>query len=232
MTQKSLPIAIGVVVAVALAGLAFSKQKELAQLRSERDQLVARLGNQEPAPESSAAPVAQTTEPANADINDESEILKLRNEIAQLNRRKRELGAVRGENAQLKSQVAAGSTNSDAKLPAGYIRKSQARMAGFGTPESTMESLLYCIHNHDIQSLMLAFTPEAAAQIQANLARSSEKEFFEKSGIIPGMAVTKKSEPGSDDTVELTIEVAPGLPTGNLVLRKIDGSWKIATPMF
>ena len=231
MTPKSLPVIVGIVAAVALAGLAFSKHQELGRLRGERDQLLTKLQNPEPAAATAAEPVTPPAETKPVNAADENEILKLRNEIAQLTRRKRELAGLVAENAQLKSQVAASATNSAGKLPAKYIRKSQARMAGFGTPESTMESLLYSIQHRDLQSLMLAFVPEAVDQIQANLARSSEKEFFDEHTSIPGVAITK-SEEKPDGTVELTIEVAPGLPTGNLVFRKIDGSWKIVTPMF
>ena len=46
------------------------------------------------------------------------------------------------------------------QLPPGYVRKRDARLVGFNTPEDTLQSLLWAIQNHDLAKVLEAFTPD------------------------------------------------------------------------
>jgi len=83
-------------------------------------------------------------------------LLRLRNEVSRLTGRKRELTGALTENESLRAQLARRATNSPAGtgLPAGYIRKNQAKMAGYNTPEDTIQSLLWALNNRDFPNLL------------------------------------------------------------------------------
>ena len=232
MNTRTFPTIIGSVLAVALLGLVFTKGQELGRLRTERQQLLARLEGPENSPAASTVNAGVASNPvidgSDADAN---EVLRLRNEINQLSRRKQELSGAMAENQKLKAAVASAPTNSGVKLPPGYIHKNQARMAGYATPENTMESFLWAVQNRDANSLVQAFVPEAAKRLQDRIAQRSSEQFFQDSVPLPGLAVTK-SERMPDGTVELTAEIAPGIPPVPLRLQQIDGQWKISTPIF
>jgi hypothetical protein len=230
MNTRTFPTIIGVVLAVALLGLIFTKGQELGRLRTERQQLLARLDAPENSASTPQAPAASRATLGGGD-DDSNELLRLRNEVNQLNRRKQELSGVIAENQKLKATLASAPTNSGVKLPPGYIHKNQARMAGFATPENTIESLLWAIQNRDVNSLLQAFAPEAAKRIQDQISGTSPQQFFDNSVPLPGLAILK-SERMPDGTVQLIAEIAPGIPAVPLRLQQIDGQWKISMPLF
>ena len=84
------------------------------------------------------------------------EVLRLRSQVGQLERRKRELAAVTEESKRLQAQLSTKATNvtSGVALPAGYIRKSEAKYAGFGSPEDSLQSFLWAIEHRDLRTLM------------------------------------------------------------------------------
>jgi hypothetical protein len=140
------------------------------------------------------------------------------------------LASVGVENQRLRAQVANGATNAPtgAPLPAGYLRKSEARMVGYNTPDDTLQSMLWAMHNRDFTNLLQALTPEAVRQIQAQATRSGRglESFFQGTEIIPGFNIVSR-EPQPDGSISLKAEIAPGLPFVPVKLRQINGEWKM-----
>jgi len=66
------------------------------------------------------------------------ELLRLRNEVTRLNARKRELAGAPEEAERLRAQSVRSATNSAAgiRLPPGYMRKGEAQLVGYSTPET------------------------------------------------------------------------------------------------
>jgi hypothetical protein len=153
----------------------------------------------------------------------------LRNEVSQLNRRLRELSAVRSDNERLHVQVAT-RTNSAAgnALPPGYIRKSQAQKAGFNTPEDTFQTFLWALAHSDLDTLYQTLTPEAAQELQTMIQRTEPAGFFEAARALPGAAITSRQQL-PDGSTELAVQIAPGV-TSHISARLINGQWKITSP--
>ena len=142
-------IAVAATVGVCIQG------KELSQLRSNRTQL---LNGDSTAPE----PVAGTPPPeapSSPAGDQQSELLRLRNEISQLNRRKKELANISAENSRLKAELQTKAAAS--KRVPGYIRRSEAVMAGFARPEDTLQTFLWAVRNGDTNTLFQTFTTTA-----------------------------------------------------------------------
>ena len=47
------------------------------------------------------------------------------------------------------------------QLPPGYIRKSEARMVGYSTPDDTLQSFLWAIQNRDLTNVLQALAPDS-----------------------------------------------------------------------
>ncbi len=158
------------------------------------------------------------------------ELLKLRAEVSRLESRKRELAQVRAENERLRVQLASRGTNvpGAAALSAGYIRKSEAKFAGYATPEDTIQSFLWAIHNRNASSFLGALGPEAAKQLEARMQSPSSTEvFFKEADSLPGMRVVGK-EAGEDSEVVLMVEIMPGTESpARLRFKQFGGQWKL-----
>jgi hypothetical protein len=160
--------------------------------------------------------------------------LQLRSEVTRLKARQRELAGASAENERLRAQLANSGTNAPTAvpLPAGYIRKAEARMAGYSTPESTIESFLWALHNHDLTSLNKALSPAAVQDLQAQLQRSGQKpeEFFKNADSLPGLAI-RSQQALSDGSVAVLVEPAPGMPPQKILMQLVNGEWKMNLPL-
>ena len=213
-----------------LAGVAFCgvllQRQELIALRTQREQTV--LG------EASAAPFPlpvtnglSTTAPAES-IS--PELLRVRSEVTRLSARKRELMSVTEEAERLRAELAAPQTNSTSGigLPPGYIRKAEAQFVGYSTPENTMQSFLWAVHHHDVARLLEVFSPTEAQSMRGRLGISGEPEqgFFKALDQLPGMAFQNHQDL-PDGSVELQMEIGPGVPPQKIHLRPFNGEWKV-----
>jgi len=149
--------------------------------------------------------------------------LRLRSQVNQLNTRVRELSQIQTENARLLAEVAKRGTNT-------YIRKTQARMAGYNTPAATMETFLWSLQNRDLPALLQCFAPEAA-QIVKNAAdkERSGNDFFHSTEGFIGLGITSQ-EQLPDGTWQLEAQIAPQIPSVHLNLRQLNGEWKLISP--
>jgi len=160
-------------------------------------------------------------------LNLSPELLQLRSQVTLLSAQVRGLNFVTQENARLRGQLAAAaqSTATGIQLPPGYVRKNQARLAGYKTPEDTLQSFFYGLNQHDVNHVVSALTPSSAERFQA----LQQEEFFKTTDQVPGFAVRGRNEL-PDGTLELQIEVAPGFPTETFRFQQVNGEWKLAMP--
>ena len=100
------------------------------------------------------------------------------------------------------------------------------------TPDDTLQSLLWATRNHDLTNILQAFTPERAEQLQANARQSdhSTEDFFRDSAAFVGMWVVGRKQNADDGSVDIEVEVMPGMPHESFSFRQINGQWKIAGP--
>jgi hypothetical protein len=113
----------------------------------------------------------------------------------------------------------------------GYLRKSEARLVGYNSPDDTIQSMLWSIQNHDMTNLLQALAPDQADQLRERLAQGkrSSEDFFGDAGTVPGMAILRRKQL-PDGSVELEVEMAPGLNPDPIRMQQFGGQWKITTP--
>jgi hypothetical protein len=115
-------------------------------------------------------------------------------------------------------------------LPPGYVRKRDARLVGYNTPENTLQSLLWAIQNRDLTNVLQAFTAESVEHFLAQAARSNRpiEDFFRDSAALPGMAIVDRRQDTNDGFIELEVEWVPGMPHVEIPFQQTNGRWKIA----
>ena len=214
----------------------WSQRIQLTNLRSEQQQVLAQTATNAPAPaaEPAADARAASVEPPTAPLAVTPELLRLRSEVTRLMERRRELASVRLENERLRSQVASRGTNGAEafKLPPGYVRKRDAQMAGYNTPEDTLQSLLWAIQNHDLTNMLQAFSTERAEELRAEMAQSnrSAEDFFHDAEGLVGMGIVRREQDASGDGMHVEVEMVPGMPRQRITFRRINAQWKIDGP--
>jgi hypothetical protein len=223
---------VGVVCLATLWGV-WGQRSELAGLRAAQRQLMAQLRAKASGSASGAA-----AETGGADSGTASptlavtpELLRLRSEVTRLIERRRELASVRGENERLRAELASRSTNGAAayRFPPDYVRKSEARMVGYNTPEDTLQSLLWAIRNRDLTNVLRAYVPESAHFLQTMLqkqGRSIEDEWSDET-LAFGMRFVREKTNAQTGTLFVVGEMAPGVSGPCFYLRQTNGEWKI-----
>lgn len=203
--------------------------RRLAALRDTERQLLAQTSE---APDPGSAPTqAEPIAAGSTSHSPSPELLRLRGQIGQLERRKRELAGVPAENKSLRTQLATKGTNAPGTfvLPADYIKKSTARFSGYGAPEDTIQSLLWAVQTQNTAQLLEAFNPEAAKKLEAEIQRrGSPEEFFNDANALPGLRIIGK-QTQADGIAVLKVEMLPGTENEARELRfkQFDGQWKL-----
>jgi len=223
--MKGLTLVVVLLIAAGVALLAgvLVQERQLTTLRGEQLRLIGQLsGNSEP----SASAIELTVRPSNREAP--FELLQLRNELNRLNRRKAELAAMRVENERLNQQLAASRTNRGG-LPPGYLRKSEARMVGYQTPEATLQTFLWAMQSRNLTNFLETLTPESVAQINKPFAHRAPEQIFEGSEALIGFGVLER-DPLPDGSMRLKLQIMPDLPPANVIFRLIGNEWKMTWP--
>lgn len=212
----------GVLGLVAVAAVIFvlAQQRELASLRAEQKSVLAQLSSE---PKENSRPAPQSIESAPQSSGSNPELLQLRSEITRLTQRKRELAGVMAENDKLRGQVAAHNVGGGGRL----LLANKARLAGYNTPEDTLESVLWSLEHADFTNFLQAFTPEVAQafpiqspEVWTNAMNNFHQEFA-------GMTILKRQEL-PDGRVELTVQMAGHSEAEQPIhLKQVNGQWKI-----
>jgi hypothetical protein len=163
------------------------------------------------------------------------ELLRLRSEVTRLTERRRELAGERAENERLRAQFATRGTNAAAgiRLPPGYIRRSEARNLGYSTPENTLQTFLWAMHNRDLTNFLQTLAPDVSARFRAQAGESRQPidEFFNQTAGFVGVRILGRTQQSSDGSMALQVEVVPGVSSPPMIFRQFDGQWKIAGPL-
>jgi hypothetical protein len=224
MSSRAIFSVCSAVAAVALFAGAYVQGRQLKALRTEEQQRLADL-------EQSALPSEPASQPSESSVEVPSELLRLRNQVSQLSARKRELAGVQEANEKLRAQLIERGTNNPGatKLPAGYIRKSEARLVGYNSPADTIQSFLWALQNRNAEALKQAFAP--AERGGYSPVQDPEGLFFRTRDIF-GMRIVGKPQqdqvdPTGNRIVQLQVELAPGVRPSLMGMKQIGGQWKI-----
>jgi hypothetical protein len=214
-----------ILLALGLGTASVRQQRDLARLRGELGEL------QTLAQQRQAAAVAGRTRPASPgqplSESEKLELIALRAEVTRLQERRKELAAVKAENEKLHKHLApAGTGTEQAPLPAGYVRRREARFVGAATPEAALQSFFWALEQRDTNALLQLLGPEMADDFRHQLTRGGPDEFW-KTMRIPGYRIVEAEQKAGDHVV-LKVEILPGEPPETMNLRWRDGGWRLS----
>ena len=225
--MKASALAGGVLVLLCVAELwvLAGQHRQLAGLRDEKQRLEQQGAVASP---TSQARAAEPESPSSR-VAATPEMLRLRAEVTRLEGRRRDMAYVATENGKLRVQLTSAGTNGG-RAASGYIRASEARLVGYNSPEDTLQSLLWAMHNHDSARFLQAMTAEEANKLSGNGNFAQE---FEKMDALVGMRIVE-TRPLEDGSVSAKIQINPGLQDdpepmgGSIKFQRVNGEWKIA----
>jgi len=227
MNARTAITACTTIICVGSVWAVLAQRQQLAALRAESQATAISANENAAAASGNQSQAGSQGEGANSE-----DLLRLRNQVTRLSARTRELAGVVDENARLKSELERSRTTGPAgiQLPAGYIRKAQARLVGYNTPENTFESFLWALQNHETTALLQSLTPGAAQKLQERFKDPGQlKEFFNNMDAMPGLAIQNRKDQ-LDGSVNFEVEVVPGLPKETMNVHLISGAWKLDPP--
>jgi len=190
MKTRPLLTLLGLGLLIATVGMVGKQRQQLGELRNQAQDLRARAETLTNEPRAEAeSPIAAAPQ-----AGPSLELLRLRSQVGQLERRKRELTGVTEENKRLQAQLATKPTGGTGgvPLPAGYIRRAEAKLSGFGTPEDSLQSFLWAIEHRDLPTLMQAFEPEQAKSLAEQVEEQGSEKFFKEPNVIPGLYISQR----------------------------------------
>lgn len=226
MNSRSLFTGVCAVVCLGTITGVMVQGSQITGLRAEQHRLATQLETAYDA--SDTAPAESARQAASrAGYSPSPELLQLRSQINRLTTRKRELGGATNENERLRAQLAARATNA-IKLPPGYLRRTEARMVGYNTPEATIETFLWAIQNRDFANVLRTLTPDSAQRLQAQTEQGSRsvEDFFHQ-WMLPGLHILERQQQ-KDGSIRLNVEVIPGSHESDTIrFRQVTGQWKM-----
>ena len=220
---------VGIVIGLT-AGLLFQDFR-YANLRKLNQQLavnVEELQKQLAAREPAVAPVAKT------DKEEQSELLRLRNQAAQLRAATNELRQLRAQLNQSRAAVqtpgaAATSTGAGAEL----VPRETWSFAGYATPQAAFHSTMFAHSQGDHQTFLASLTGDLARDNQKELNNKTPEQFSEnlrrETAKFTGYRILEMDEVSPEETV-LMIYYAGESDTEKVRMRKIGDEWKVAGP--
>jgi hypothetical protein len=220
MNQRTLINTLLASMALAAGWAILAQHHDLALLRAHYQQVQAETAAGGDAPPGEAGLPA-----GSAVMGISPELLKLRSEVTRLTQRQKELEPIRLEHEKLRAQETGMQTNGAPAegLPEGYIRKAQARMVGYGSPEATLQSLLWAVQNRDLTNVVRALPPALGNTL---LSQGANSEFFANANTLPGLGILKQ-DTTADGDIWATVIIAPGFPHLFIHFKAIGGEWRI-----
>jgi len=222
-------LTVGIVIGLA-AGLLFQNFR-YANLRKLNQQLavnVEELQKQLAAREPAVASVAKT------DKEEQSELLRLRNQAAQLRTATNELRQLRAQlNQSPASAQTAAATRAFAGATAELVPRETWSFAGYATPQAAFHSTMFAHSQGDHQTFLASLTGDLARDNQKELNNKTPEQFSEnlrrETAKFTGYRILEMDEVSPEETV-LMIYYAGESDTEKVRMRKVGDEWKVAGP--
>jgi hypothetical protein len=218
MNIRVLASIAGLVTCVLLATTA-TRQRQVNELQAEQKELLSKVESARTERDAQPATLQQIPVPP--------ELLRLRSEVSRLMEQRTALEPVKRENEVLRAKLNQLDTNASA-LPPDYIRKKDAQWVGMATPENTLQSFLWAIHNRKPEAVLQLLAPTEASIAFSNQFYLHHEEFFDQAPIPDARAADKKIL--DDGTVVLKVEFLPTLEESSsteIRFQNRNGEWKM-----
>lgn len=200
-----------------------------AQLQQTQQQLDELLGRQSRALQTAPRPLSDA---------EKEELLRLRNQAAQLK-------AATNETEQLRSQVRQVAADNE------LLRAAQARVAanlsspaalvdtfpkenwtfaGYATPEASLQSVAWAMSQGDSQTFLAGLTPEERARVEKGWRNKSPEQIGEEGrremNQVSGFRILERRQIAEDQMV-LTVYANGKGDTAEMLLQRIGNEWKV-----
>ena len=167
--------------------------------------------------------VLNTTDSASALTPSEHlELLQLRGRVRPLMDEIAEGRAGTNRTARLRGQLAEVRKLSAPPSP-GYLRRSEARNVGNGSPEAVFETFLWAAQHRDASTLLGLLDEPGRQSLERQLNDQGPDKFFHEVTSLPGGRILQRQESG-DHTVELEVEFTPGM-TDKIKFQPATNGW-------
>jgi len=219
----------GIVVGLA-AGLLFQELRyhELKKLNQQLAVNVEELRKEIAAREPADASVAKT------DNEEPSELLRLRNQAAQLRAATNELRQLRAQrNESRASAQTPGAVSASAGATAELVPREAWGFAGYATPQAAFHSTMFAHSQGDHQMFLASLTGDLAGDNQKVFNSKTPEQFSEnlrrETAKFTGYRILEVDEVSPEETV-LMIYYSGESDTEKVTMRKVSDEWKLAGP--
>lgn len=170
--------------------------------------------------------VAQSAPPAALSAAEKIQLMTLRSRVTELSEIKRRAAKVTAENTALSNQAATLNQLASRTFPPGWVRRGDAKSAGFGSPEAAFESFLWALEHRDTNVLYQALVPEMHEALARRWQSAGPEQFWKEGSLIPGFRLTQVTTIGEGE-VRMEIEMVPGMPLSQVPAIRTNGQWRI-----
>jgi hypothetical protein len=226
------------VIIAALAAAVVTQTLRVSRLNAQNEALRRELqAAQAQASEVSNRP-AQANVPA-ASEEDRSELLRLRNQAAQLKQATNELQKLRVQVQQLqessqhpRAALAGAAPNPNAPGATGPVPRESWAFAGYATPEATLQSAVFAMSQGDYQTFLAAMTPEEAARMQQSSQGKTPEQVAEEgrreTARIKSFQVLGREELAPDRVMLQVYADGGDNKVQRVMMQKVGDEWKWA----
>ena len=182
--------------------------------------------------------IAKANEPKPLAPGQLSELLRLRGQVGVLRRQQSEGDGAREENRQIHAVLAnylQWLTGTNAPAMTNYWPQEAWTNTGHGSPEATLQTLLWAGYNGDLTNFAASMDEESRTNLDGEFKGKSATEASMR--LADEMADTKSVQVLSrevldENTVMLTVEIEDqnGFQTVRILLKRTGGEWKFAGP--
>lgn len=164
------------------------------------------------------------------------ELLRLRGQVGALSRQQTDLDKVRDENHQAHA-VLDGYLNTltNPVATADYWPRGSWTNSGYASPEAALQTVFWAGYNGDVTNFLSSSTDEARKEFEDKYKGQSNGEasarLMDDTYNLSSVRILSR-QVQDDNTVLLTLELEEqnNSQTGTMVMKNIDGQWKLAGP--
>ena len=223
-------LTVGIVIGLA-AGLLFQelRYRKLRKLNQQLAVNVAELRKQIAAGEAVVVPIART------DNEEQLELLRLRNQAAQLRVATNELRQLRTQlNKARTSTVTPGAASASASATTELFPRDTWSFAGYATPQAAFHSTMFAHSQGDHQTFLASLTGNLARDNQQELNSKTPEQFSEnlrrETAKFTGYRILEVDEVSPEETVLTIYYTAADSDTEKVTMRKVGDEWRLAGP--
>lgn len=229
MNMRALTIGITIGLAAGLVVQAI-RYSALRKANQQLELRIAELRTQLAAPDQPAAPVASTG------ITEEEhiELLRLRNQAAQLRTATNELQQLRAQVSQLRAsrQTTGASGAADADAAGEVVSREAWSFAGYATPEAALQSILFATTQGDHNAFVASLSPEEAQRVSEQSEGKTPEQLSEKcrrqTEKVTSYHIIDRDEVSADEIVLVVYMAGEDKKVLPMQMRKVGQEWKFA----